>query len=183
MSDSQQFRRRIDRVIADDYLADVQDRSAAELRQMRDECREEEARLSYARRLLHGQVDIAKAELGRRDGGGAESLVQDLGDILSDTVRTGPVRSVSNAKIYTPSGPRGRRRGDDVLEEMPLGRLPDLTDEELVIVVRRLAAEEATISGMRAAVLSNLDQLQQELIGRYRDGAASVDEILPRGTA
>ncbi len=149
---------------------------------MRDECREEEARLSYARRLLHGQLDIAKAELGRRDSGEVQSLMEDLGDILADRPRGTSSRSVGNAGIYTPSGPIGRRRGDAVLEEMPLGRLPDLSDAELVSVVRRLADEEAAISSMRQKVLENLDTLQAELIGRYREGAASVDQVLPPST-
>ena len=179
MSDPKPFRRRIDRVVAEDYLDDLTELNAADLRVMRDECREEEARLSYARRLLHGQLDIAKAELTRRDDDVGQSLVEDLGDILSDQPHGGTVRSVGNAEIYSPSGPLGRRRGDAVLDEMPMGRLPDLSNEELITVVRRLAEEEAGISQLRQGVLDHLDTLQNELIGRYRDGGASVDEILP----
>ena len=35
--------------------------SVPEIRVMRDDCREEEARLSYARRVIHGQLDIVPA--------------------------------------------------------------------------------------------------------------------------
>lgn len=175
----QPHRRRIDRVTADDYLDGVGDRSAAEIRAMRDECREEEARLSYARRLLHGQLDIARAELERRGSGATGSLVTTLGSILADRPSGGPVRSVGNAGIYVPSGPEGRRRGDRVLEEVPMGALPDLDDQQLVTAVTRLTEEEAAISEMRRTVMDHLDRLQQELIGRYRDGAASIDEIVP----
>ncbi|MGI9017595.1 MAG: hypothetical protein ACR2HR_10920 [Euzebya sp.] len=180
MTDSEPFRRRIDRVISDDFLDSLASRTPAEVRSMRDDCREEEARLSYARRLLHGQLDIAKAELHRRGSGTESSLVTTLSQILADQPSGGPVRSVGNAEIYSPSGPLGRRRGDRVLDEVPLSRLPDLTDDELVTVVTRLAQEEEAISAMRRTVLDHLDRLQSELIARYRDGAASVHEVVPR---
>lgn len=174
------FRRRIDRVTGEDYLDDVEQRPASEIRTMRDECREEEARLSYARRLLHGQLDVARAELERRGSGEAQPLVDTLGKILTDRpAEGGPVRSVGNTGIYIPSGPSGRRRGDRVLEEVPLGRLPDLDDDELMTAVTRLTEEEAAISRMRRTVMDHLDQLQQQLIARYRDGATSIDEIVP----
>ncbi len=176
----QPFRRRIDRVTGDDYLDDLSSRTPGEIRTMRDECREEEGRLSYARRLLHGQMDIAKAELARRDAGDGKSLVETLNEILADRPSSGPTRSAGNTTMYSPTGPIGRRRGDRVLEEMPLGRLPDLSDDELVAAVTRLTEEEAAISNMRRVVMDHLDRLQQELITRYRDGDASVDEIVPR---
>ena len=175
-------RRRIDRVSAEDFLDGMTERSAAELRAMRDECREEEGRLSYARRLLHGQLDIASAELARRDSPDAESLVNTLAEVLADAPRTGPGRSAQNAEIYMPTGPSGRRRGDEVLDTVPLGKLPDLTDEELVRAVTTLTDEERYISELRRTVQTHLDQLQQELIVRYRDGGTSIDEVVPPRT-
>lgn len=183
MTEPEPFRRRIDRVISDDYLDSLEQASAAEIRIMRDECREEEARLSYARRLLHGQLDIVKAELGRRGTSADDSLVTTLSHILADKPSRGPVRSIGNAEIYSPSGPSGRRRGDSVLEEVPLSRLPDLPDDELGQVVIQLTREEAAISAMRRTVLDHLDRLQNQLIVCYRDGGASVDEIVPRATS
>ena len=61
---------------------------------------------------------------------------------------------------------------------MPLGRLPDLTDPELVAAVQRLKEEEQAISALRRKVMDNLDRLQQELIARYRDGAASINDVV-----
>lgn len=182
MSDQPPFRRRIDRITGDDFLDELEGRTPAEIRTMRDECREEEARLSYARRLLHGQLDIAKAELQRRDGSDVESLVADLTSILTDEAGPG-TRSVSNSEVYIPRGPEGRRRGDRVLEEMPLGRLPDLSGDELVAAVQRLTEEERAISELRRRVLDHLDRLQQELIARYRDGAASINDVVTTDAA
>lgn len=182
MSDQPPFRRRIDRITGDDFLDQLDTRTPAEIRSMRDECREEEARLSYARRLLHGQLDIAKAELERREGSDVQSLVADLTSILTDEVGPGN-RSVSNSEVYIPRGPEGRRRGDRVLEEMPLGRLPDLSGDELVAAVQRLTEEERAISELRRKVLDHLDRLQQELIARYRDGAASINDVVRTDSA
>ena len=61
---------------------------------------------------------------------------------------------------------------------MPLGRLPDLSDDELVTAVERLREEERNISTLRRTVMDHLDRLQQELIARYRDGATSIDEVV-----
>lgn len=174
------YRRRIDRISSDDYLDGLAERTPAEIRAMRDDCREEEARLSYARRLLHGQLDIAKAELQRREGAVAESLVATLTEILTDEPKPSG-RSVSNSEIFVPKGPLGRRRGDRVLEDMPLGRLPDLDDEELAEAVGRLTEEEQAISELRRTVLDHLDRLQQELIARYRDGATNINEVVTSG--
>lgn len=181
MSEPRPFRRRIDRVTSGDYLDDLADLPSVRVREMRDECREEEARLSYARRLLHGQLDIARAELERRGDAEATPLVGTLSAILADRgERT--TRSAANTSVFVPDGPTGRRRGDRVLEEIPLGRMPDLDDAELAEAVDRLREEEATISRMRRTVMDHLDRLQQELITRYRDGNASIDEVV-RGTA
>ena len=92
---------------------------------MRDECREEEARLSYARRVLHGQLDVARAEQGRRIDGGETSLVDTLADILSDSPVVGPAgaaRSASNASVYVPQEGPKRRERDQLLEAVVLGR-------------------------------------------------------------
>ncbi len=47
-------------------LFDLSDKSVEELRQLLDELYEEEQKVSYRRRVLHGKIDILKAELVRR---------------------------------------------------------------------------------------------------------------------
>ena len=90
MTDAAPYRRRIDRITDEDFLDGLADLVPADIRTMRDDCREEEARLSYARRLLHGQLDIALAELQRREGTDADSLVSTLTTILTDEAVGGP---------------------------------------------------------------------------------------------
>lgn len=182
MTDSQPPLRRIDRVTGADYLVDVGSKTVSELRAMRDECGQEEARLSYQRRLLHGQLDITKAELARRDSGETASVLATLGRTLADKSSGATRRSAANAPVYTPETADHSRRDDEVLDQMLLGRLPDLDDDELIAVVTRVAEEEKAVSALRRKLLDHLDTLQQLMVARYRDGAASVDDIIPRGT-
>ncbi len=183
MSSTPSGRRRIDRVSAPDLLDGLSEHPVAVLRSLRDECREEEAELSYARRVVHGQLDIARAELRRRrgeepqdDGDDPEALVKRLVTILADAPPTG-ARQARSVGMYQPSD-SPHRRSSDVSELISLGRLPDLETAEIEDLVERLEAEEQKLSKLRRAVLDNLDALQAELVLRYREGEADLDAIL-----
>ena len=55
-----------DRGAADDALLNLRERSVDELRTLLDDLYEEEQKVSYRRRVLHGKIDILRAELVRR---------------------------------------------------------------------------------------------------------------------
>jgi hypothetical protein len=174
----QERRRRIDRVTADDYLEELDTAEVPTIRTMRDDCREEEARLSYARRVVHGQLDIVRAEQRRRGGDAEGGLVGTLSEILSDDPAPRS-REARSAPLYAPDqGGYGQRAHDTLVDDPAMGRVPDLSDEDLAELLQRLAAKEAHISSLRRTVLSHLDALQDELIGRYRDGTVDVDEVV-----
>lgn len=50
----------------DEALLNLEQRSNEELRQLLNDLYEEEQRISYRRRVLHGKIDILRAELVRR---------------------------------------------------------------------------------------------------------------------
>lgn len=50
----------------DEALLNLGERSNEELRQLLNDLYEEEQRISYRRRVLHGKIDILRAELVRR---------------------------------------------------------------------------------------------------------------------
>ena len=112
----------LNRVLANDYLADLGGRSVADLRSLRAECQTVENKLSYLRRLVQGRLDIVTGEQERRKGGG------DPGDTA------------------------------DLIE-----RLPEL---------------EGEVSSFRRAMFDRIDRIETELTARYRDGSASVDDLL-----
>lgn len=171
-------RRRIDRVTAEDYLAGIESVDVATIRAMRDECREEEARLSFARRVVHGQLDIVAAEQRRRGGAPDEGLVSTLSDVLSDEAPA-RTRELRSAPVYVPEeGHYGQRSHDTLIDDAALGRVPELDDDELAALLTRLQEKEANVSGLRRTVLAHLDALQDQLIVRYRDGSVDVDDVV-----
>ena len=147
--------RRLQRVTAPDYLRELDAADASRIRSMRDECRAEERRLSYVRRVLQGHLDLALAEVTRRHGGEQRPLVTRL------------ARAVG---LYEPS------EGADVVIDVETSRLPDLDDASLETLVERLRQRERALSDRRGILLAHLDRLQDALVVRYRDGHAAIDE-------
>ena len=172
-------RRRIDRATDPTVTDRLAELPTAEVRSLRDDCRDEEARLSYLRRLLHGRLDIARAEAGRRGGDGdddSDGVLDRLPEILAGDA--GPSGTARALGLYEPGQSPGRRTEDRILDDTALARLPELDDAELARVVSELEDVERQISDQRRAVLENLDALQAELVARYRDGRAAIGEVL-----
>lgn len=96
----------------DERLIDLASKSNEELRGLLDELYAEEQRVSYRRRVLHGKIDILRAELVRRlksdrESGGDVingSDVERLIDILANDLR-----GVSRFDVTAPD--------DDVVDE------------------------------------------------------------------
>ena len=169
-------KRRIDRVTDPTLLERLSELSTADLRSLRDECREEESRLSYHRRLLQGRCDIVQAEVERRGSGADGDLQARLAAVLSDRTTTrGTPRAVS---VTTPPEDPERREEDALVSDAALAGLPDLDEEGLRALVERLTDGERAISEQRAVVLRHLDALQDELVARYRDGRADISDML-----
>jgi len=80
-------RRRIDKVLSEGYADDLAGLDLDELRSRRREAEQEEADLSYLRRMLQGRMDILRAELARRAGGGGK-IVEHLSGVLADSARS-----------------------------------------------------------------------------------------------
>lgn len=175
-------KRRIDRILDDGYLDGLEDRSTPEIREMRDECQEEESGVSYARRVLQGRMDIVRAELLRRDDQDepdARPLLERLPSILAEGGQhTAPAQARATRFLVPPSVEHERRASDRVAEEESYADLPQRSLDELEELVGRLAAAESELSATRRQLFDRIDRLQQELIDRYRSGAADVRDLL-----
>lgn len=161
--------RRLQRITAPDYPADLAGANAARIRALRDECRAEERRLSYIRRVLQGHLDLALAEAARRGGDEQTPLVTRVARAL-----TGPVggsRSARAVGLYEPAA------ATDAASDAETARLPDVDDSALAALVERLRQRERALSDQRNLLLANLDRLQDELVARYREDHAAIDEV------
>jgi ribosomal protein L17 len=172
-------RRRIDRVLAPDYVADLKRLDLTEVRARRDDAAQEETDLSYLRRLLHGRIDIVKAEQKRRVEGGSSSVVERLVEILSDNaVGQAPAGSGRHQTLEPSRAEAHRRHVEALVADADLSDVGSLPAERLDLALRTYAAEEASVSQRRREVQQVVDKLNDEIGSRYRAGSASVDRLL-----
>jgi hypothetical protein len=171
-----------------------------ELRSLRRDAQEQEADLSYLRRLLQGRLDILQAELERRRvhpavpaagealGPGAQpetgaesvALLDRLPAILADppSVVRRPARHVT---LGTPRGERYRREADALIGDVQLADLAARPTADLLAAVERLAEHERQVSGRRQILQRTADGCSAEITRRYREGEARVEDLLADG--
>ncbi|MEU6392893.1 ABC transporter substrate-binding protein [Streptomyces sp. NPDC046939] len=150
-----------------------------ELRRVRRESQQDEADLSYVRRLLQGRIDILRAELGRRRD--PETPVVDR---LSEILRDQPTRQRSSARhvtLGTPHSEEYRRLAAEMLSEVELSDLAARTDDELHAAMGRLIRYEHQVSTRRHHLQRTADDCIAEIARRYREGEAQVDDLLVNG--
>jgi len=170
--------RRIDRVLAEDYLSGLRDVELSELRELRTEAEQEEVDLSYIRRMVQGRMDVIRAELNRRGGNGSGNLVQDLAAILADEPR-GPARGLGRHVTVEPSRADSHRRYIEALvADVDLSDVGIRSADELSHAMRTLSDEEQKLSTKRRSVQDVMDACSAEITRRYRDGEADVDTLL-----
>ncbi|GES34503.1 ABC transporter substrate-binding protein [Streptomyces angustmyceticus] len=159
-----------------DTAPDLSGLGLPELRVVRRDSQQEEADLSYLRRLLQGRIDILRAEIARRSAQHTP-LIDRLPEILTDL----PSRQRSSARhvtVGTPHGAEYRRLAEDMLGEVELSDLTARTDEELQDAMSRLIRHEQQVSRRRQALQRTADECSAEIARRYREGEAQVDDLL-----
>ncbi|WP_432497079.1 RsiG family protein [Kineococcus gypseus] len=181
-------RRALDRVLDPGFAADLRTIELPELRERRTLAEQEEADLSYARRLLQGRLDLLGAELQQRSGvdggtdvGAARSdaeLVARLTDVLADPRRTdhgmGRHSTVQPSRVG-----EHRRRAEAAVADPRLSDLSAMDDEQLAAARERLLDLERELSADRHRVQEVMDACTEEVTRRYREGVATVEDALP----
>ena len=171
--------RRLDRVLASDYLDGLTEHSLAEVRHLREEAEQEEVDLSYLRRLLQGRIDILAAELSRRADGSPTGLVDNLAAILTENGPRTPAHGLGRHSTKEPSrAGEARRYVESLVADPGVSDPAAHTDEQLAADVAKLRAEEESVSARRKQVQAVFDACSAEIIRRYRDGSADPDALL-----
>jgi hypothetical protein len=83
-----EHRRRIDKVLDPEFLADLPDWPFDELRRRQAECLEIETEVSYVRRMTQARIGILEAEIDRRASGGS------IADLIAALRRSSPLHMV-----------------------------------------------------------------------------------------
>lgn len=173
----------LDDVTAPSYLEGLGEWPLSDVRARRDEVNEVETGLSYLRRIVQGRLDIVLAELRRRqegDGAGdAGDLVDHLPEILGDKLHAPGLGRLPALMGPGALDPTLEARLNEVLSAAKLTSLSLVGDQELAEASEGLVELERLLSGRRRTVCDVIDNLQDELVRRYRTGEASVDSLLP----
>jgi hypothetical protein len=170
-------KRRIDKVLASNYLEGLERLPLDEIRLLRDDAGQEETDLSYLRRLLQGRIDIVSAEISRRAGGQDVGIVGQLPQILSDGPRA-QARGLGRHQVSEPSNAGSTRRAEEQVAAMDVTDLGSHDDDEVGALLEGLRATETDISLRRRAVQGVYDAASAEITKRYRDGRADVGDLL-----
>jgi hypothetical protein len=169
--------RRIDKVLAEDYLAGLAELPMADVRSLRDEAGQEETDLSYLRRLLQGRIDIVGAALAGHGAGDGHQLVADLPRILAEAQRK-PARGLGRFQAVEPSNAGSTRRLEEQIASIDVTDVEERDETSLRGLLDELQEAETRISERRRAVQDVFDAASEEIIGRYREGRADVAELL-----
>jgi len=149
---------------------------------MRAETREEEALLSYERRMLHGRLAILKKELERRErGDDAGTLLELLPSILSDHDQRGPSRGSLPLNDPNLDFAHPHRRVTKLVSDDTIANLPTLDETEIRRIIGELESAEHDVSAQRRPLLDVLDSLNEELARRYQTGEADPSAVLTGG--
>lgn len=172
----------LERVLDPGYLGDLRARELSEVRAMRTECQRLETSLSYVRRLAQGRLDIVAAEQARRRSGEdpvpLEEIVERLPGILADRVHAPGFGRLPPLLAPEDTHDEYVDRLEAICDAEKLGALGGLTDADLEALAGALMSFEQEVSRQRRALHTVIDTLQAEIARRYREGEASVDELL-----
>lgn len=170
--------RRIDRVLEEGFHADLESLDFDELRARRREAEQEEADLSYVRRMLQGRMDILRAELLRRGGGSQQNVVDHLSEILTDSSARSDHGSGRFLTVEPSRVADHRRAVEQVIADLGISDVEGHSDDEVRAALARVEEFEHNVSEDRRAVQKVMDVLTAEVTRRYRTGAASVEDLL-----
>lgn len=161
----------MDRVLDPAFVADMGDIAVEELRERRDMARQEEADLSYLRRMLQGRIEIVGAELVSDEADSDQSLVDRLTSVLTLSV---PSQGGQARVTQEPTRmEENQRYAERLVADVGLSASARVDGEQAALVLRRLKQEERSVSELRAQVHDVIHALTMELGNRYRTGEAA----------
>lgn len=166
----------------DEWVSDIGSLSDAELKSLIGDLASNEQDISYNRRILHGKIDLLRAELvnrlrARHDEGKeaiTDADVAKLTDLIAASAEgeSSPGGQLADASELS----QGTAQVKSTMESFP--DLGTLTDPQLKDLIRLLTDEEREISYQRRILHGKIDILRAELVNRVRtqreEGEATI---------
>jgi len=167
--------KRVQRLLAPDYVTTLDARSIDELRAMHEECAQAELALSYYRRLAQARMEILEAEHQRRErGGSVGDLVADLPRILSAesgrstvaTTRGAPAADPPVIELHWPD------HREQLVVDTTLANLTEIDAAELAGTLGSLHDFERELSDLRTQMHVVMDAIDHVIADRRVAGTA-----------
>lgn len=178
-----QGKRILDRILDEQYVADITALPLDELRERRTQAEREEAWLSYLRRMLHGRIDILEANVSmRREGDAPGSGELDIAALVSSLASRMGAGSQPPGPDVVESPGAGRRAVERLIARAGLEEYSTMSDPDLDARLDELRDMEREVSQVRTRVHDVQDLLTAELARRYRSGEAQPESAL-KGTS
>jgi hypothetical protein len=165
-------RRRIDRIMDPAFIRGLDALPLTELRERRREAMQEEADLSYVRRMLQGRIEIIEQHVEADTEISDEDLVARLTQALVPNT-TSPGGSSRHVLSEPQRLAERRRYVERLIADVGLSDPAALAPEEARQAVDRLREQERLVSSTRGELHAIIDELTGELGRRYRAGEAS----------
>lgn len=161
-------RRRVDRILSPEFVSDLSELPLQEVRERRQDAMQEEADLSYVRRMLQGRIDILDQELSGGADVSDEELVARLTRAMVSSGSVGP-SSTRHLTVEPSRLAEHRRYVERLIADIGLSDPSSMSPDQIRSAVSRLQEQEREVSGVRSDVHAVIDVLTEELASRYRD--------------
>ena len=151
-----------------DSFPDLGSLSDPELKELIEKFTEEEEQVSYKRRILHGKIDILRAELVNR-----LRKKREEGEAVITRRRRAAADGHPRRARRPPQGPSHPTHGSEQSDALPRVRLHQQPGRELLPEVRRAPGRRAA-GGDQTTITYKVDET-----GDFRP--VDLEEVVPRG--
>lgn len=162
----------------EEWVSDIGSMSDADLKGLIGDLATEEQDISYGRRILHGKIDLLRAELVNRLRARHDEGKESITD--ADVAKLTDLITAASEGSPSPGGQLAdatqKVKGVTQMDSFP--DLGALSDPELKELIRTLTDEEREISYQRRILHGKIDILRAELVNRMRtqreEGEATI---------
>jgi len=168
-----------DRVTDPAYLDGLSAKPMEDVRAMRNECQVLENAASYVRRFVQGRLDV----VAQARSGSAPASPAEISSVISADTDVGNAATAGIGRPMQDISPDLIPRNlldqlDQIISADELVSLDTVGAERLTQAFDELSAFEQRVSSDRRDLHEIIDQIQADIVRRYRDGEASVDRLL-----